>query len=98
MSTPETPGPDRRRPHPAPDPLGMTPGEKVMAEWEARHDVIARGGRAVPGAVQHYLSESHSRDACDRAASPPPAHPARAARPARHADERPTPWWLRPAR
>jgi hypothetical protein len=95
MSSSTTPDPDRRdRLHP--DPLTMTPGEKLMAEWEARHDVLARGARATPGAVQHYLSESHSREACDKAAEPP--HPHRA-RPHREPPPEPkTSWWLRPAR
>src|SRR3954447_8062847 len=79
MATSDSPQPvDPRRP----DPLTMTAAEKVMAEWEARHDVIARGSRATPGAIQHYLAESRSKEACDRAAElppprpPPPAHPA----------------------
>jgi hypothetical protein len=41
----------------------MTPGEKVAAEWEARHDVAARGHHADPAAVQHYLAESRTRQA-----------------------------------
>jgi hypothetical protein len=98
MSTPETTGTGRHRAHPAPAPVDMSPGEKLMCEWEARHDVVARGGRAAPGAVQHYLSETNSRDACERAATPPAPHRARAPRPAPHVEERPTPWWLRPAR
>jgi hypothetical protein len=40
----------------------MTAAEKVMAEWEARHDVAARGSRATPGAVQLYLAESRLRE------------------------------------
>jgi hypothetical protein len=59
-----------RRPHP--DPLTMTPAEKVIAEWEARHDVAARGSRAGSGTVQHYLSEARSRERCDEAARPRP--------------------------
>ncbi|MCZ2805307.1 hypothetical protein O2W18_09345 [Modestobacter sp. VKM Ac-2983] len=57
-----------RRPHP--DPLTMTPAEKVIAEWEARHDVAARGSRPTFGTVQHYLAETRSRERCDEAARP----------------------------
>ena len=51
----------------------MTTAEEVIAEWEARHDVAARGSRASFGSVQHYLSESRSRERCDEAARPRPA-------------------------
>jgi hypothetical protein len=92
MTSSATPDPiDRRHP----DPHTMTPGEKVMAEWEARHDVAARGSRAMPGSIQHYLSESHSREACERAAQPPPAHRERTVT---HEDEPKVWWWLRPPR
>ena len=66
-----TPTPHGRRP--APDPLTMTPAEKLIAEWEARHDVAARGRRATPGALQHSLAETRSRERCDEAARRPPA-------------------------
>ena len=65
-ATPE-PRPDRRHP----DPLTMTAAEKLICEWEARHDVAARGSRAVPGALQHYLSETRSRERCEEASRPP---------------------------
>ena len=60
---------DSDTPRPAPgektrrtsDPLQMTAAEKCMAEWEARHDVMARGRRGDPEAVQHYISASRSR-------------------------------------
>ena len=49
----------RTRPaRPAPDPLEMSAAEKCMAEWEARHDVSARGGRSSPEALQHYVARS----------------------------------------
>ena len=80
-----------------PDPLAMSPAEKAVCEWEARHDVAYRGHPALPGAVQHYLAGAHSREACDRAAQPPPG--AREHRPAREPAPGPrTPWWLRPVR
>lgn len=43
---------------PRPDPLQMTAAEKCMAEWEARHDVAARGRRGDPEALQHYVARS----------------------------------------
>jgi hypothetical protein len=46
---------------PKPDPLQMTAAEKCMAEWEARHDVRARGHRGDPEAVQHYIAGARSR-------------------------------------
>jgi hypothetical protein len=66
VTTPDAAGPvDRpRRPHP--DPLAMTPAEKVAAEWEARHDVAARGRHVSPDAVQHYLAESRTREPVHR--------------------------------
>ena len=59
--------------HRPPEPLAgagfMSPAEKLAAEWEARHDVAARGRRVDPAAaLQHYLSHSkceeqlHHRD------------------------------------
>ena len=36
----------------------MSPGEKVMAQWEAQHDVAARGYRCDPLGVQHQLSRA----------------------------------------
>jgi hypothetical protein len=72
MTSSATPDPNARRNRPHPDPLAMTPAEKVVAEWEARHDVAARGSRATPGAIQLYLAESRSRERCDEAARPRP--------------------------
>lgn len=63
MTASESTGPQDQRRHPAPDPLAMSPAEKVVAEWEARHDVAARGHRGTAGAVQHYLAESRTREA-----------------------------------
>lgn len=55
------------------DPLQMTEAEKRAAEWEARHDVAARGHRAGPDVLQHYFA--HER--LIHAAEPHPAggHP-----------------------
>lgn len=38
------------------DPLQMTEAEKRAAEWEARHDVAARGRREGAETVQHYVA------------------------------------------
>jgi len=56
---------------PSGEPLRMTEGEKRAAEWEARHDVAARGHRAGPDVLQHYFA--HER--LTHTAEP---HPARA--------------------
>jgi len=68
MTSPHAPEPTGRPAAPRPDPVAMTPGEKVAAEWEARHDVAARGRRSAPDGVQHYL-------AAHRAGATPPAAP-----------------------
>jgi len=47
-STP-TPGDDRQR-------WEMSPEEKLIAQWEAQHDVAARGSRCDPLGLQHQLS------------------------------------------
>ena len=78
MST-ETSTPRTRPARPAPDPLQMSPAEKCMAEWEARHDVSARGHRSTPEALQHYVARS-------RLSRPVRPHPATIPRPT--ADER----------
>jgi hypothetical protein len=82
MTSSATPGPTGRPSRrPAPDPLVMTAEEKAMCEWEARHDVAARGSRATPGDIALYLAQSRSRERCDEAARPRTEH-LRAARPA----------------
>ncbi|RBY81266.1 hypothetical protein DQ239_01230 [Blastococcus sp. TF02-09] len=58
----DTPRPTRSdKARAKPDPLQMTAAEKCMAEWEARHDVRARGHRGDPEAVQHYIAAARSR-------------------------------------
>jgi hypothetical protein len=56
----------------------MTPEEKAICEWEARHDVAARGSRATPGDIALYLAQSRSRERCEEAARPPRAAARRA--------------------
>jgi hypothetical protein len=47
----------------------MSEAEKRMAEWEARHDVAARGHRPAPDVLQHYLA--HERLVHERLAAEP---------------------------
>lgn len=55
---PQTP---EERPHRATaDPLQMSVAEKLACEWEARHDVAARGRLTAPAPVQHYLAHERS--------------------------------------
>lgn len=68
-----SPEASKSRMAPGSDPLQMTEAEKRVAEWEARHDVAARGRRAGPDVLQHYFA--HER--LTHAAGPHPgAHPA----------------------
>jgi hypothetical protein len=60
----------------APDPrtpAEMSVAEKLACEWEARHDVAARGRVADVAPVQHYLT--HTR--CDDELHRPARHEAR---------------------
>jgi hypothetical protein len=55
--------PVRRAPQRPEQFVDMSPAEKLMCEWEARHDVAARGRRVDPAAaLQHYLSHCRSED------------------------------------
>jgi hypothetical protein len=57
---PQTP---EGRPHRVPaDSLQMSVAEKLACEWEARHDVAARGRIADPAPVQHYLEHVRCED------------------------------------
>jgi hypothetical protein len=40
----------------------MTRDERVAAEWEARHDVAARGAQASSAGVQDYLRHRHAEE------------------------------------
>ncbi|MGY1753504.1 hypothetical protein [Blastococcus sp. SYSU D01042] len=60
---------------PPPDPLQMSAAEKVMAEWEARHDVAARGHRGSPEALQHYFDRSRLTPPPQPGTPPPAARP-----------------------
>jgi hypothetical protein len=76
MTSSTTPDPAGRRAgsRPAVTPVEMTAEEKAICEWEARHDVAARGSRPSMGSIQMYLAESRSRERCDDAARPRPEH------------------------
>jgi hypothetical protein len=64
----------------------MSPSEKLACEWEARHDVAARGRQADPAAaLLRYLT--HTRIDEERRHQDHPA-PDRAARSARRAAQR----------
>jgi hypothetical protein len=62
----------------------MTEAEKRMAEWEARHDVAARGHRAGPDVLQHYFAHEQLTHA-ERV--PAEAHPASPEQPAGRSGE-----------
>jgi hypothetical protein len=56
----------------------MSLAEKLAAEWEARHDVAARGRRIDPAAaLQHYMSHSRCEEQLHHRDHP---HPRRTAR------------------
>lgn len=67
MSTPTDDGPD---------PLAMTEQERWAAQYEAQHDVAARGRRPGSLDVAHYMSATRCHDA-----QLPPAHRHHAAAP-----------------
>ncbi|GAB3321889.1 hypothetical protein GCM10027451_43880 [Geodermatophilus aquaeductus] len=50
-----TPGDDRQR-------WEMSPEEKLIAQWEAQHDVAARGSRCDPLGLQHQLGRERLAD------------------------------------
>ncbi len=53
-----TPGDDRRR--------EMSPDEKLIAQWEAQHDVAARGHRGDPLGLQRSISRERLADCARR--------------------------------
>ena len=58
----------------------VSPSEKLMCEWEARHDVAARGRQVDPAAALHrYLTHTRIEEDLrhrDNSAAPVPARPA----------------------
>jgi hypothetical protein len=68
----------------------MPLAEKLACEWEARHDVAARGRLADPAPVQNYLTHARAEDHKH-------PHAARAPRPERRTGTAPSALsgWLR---
>ena len=62
MSIPESPTPEPRPGRAPANPPEMTLAEKLACEWEARHDVAARGRIADVAPVQHYLNHVRCED------------------------------------
>ena len=58
-----------------PDPLPMSMAEKLACEWEARHDVMARGGRlGDPAALAHYCTHARAENTLHGQAAHHPVH------------------------
>jgi hypothetical protein len=74
MTSSATPDPAGRAGRPTRAVHEMTAEEKAICEWEARHDVAARGSRATPGDIALYLAQSRSRELRDESARPRPQH------------------------
>jgi hypothetical protein len=69
-------------------PTALSPSEKLVCEWEARHDVAARGRRVDPAAALHrYLT--HTRLEEEKHHRERPAHPSTSLSPRRaeHPDD-----------
>jgi hypothetical protein len=65
----------------------FSPAEKLACEWEARHDVAARGRRADPAAaLRRYLAHARVEEELGHRDRPAHGSPA-PARGARHRDE-----------
>lgn len=56
------------------DPLQMSVAEKLACEWEARHDVAARGRVTHVAPVQHYLQHVRCDDSRHRRTAAHGAH------------------------
>lgn len=71
----------------APGSAVISPAEKIMCEWEARHDVAARGRIADPAAaLQRYLTRSRLEEERRHRESATPRPPAPGAHRAARAD------------
>jgi hypothetical protein len=63
MSAPERGGqPAGHRGRPAP--VEFSEAEKIMAQWEALHDIAAAGRRPTAAGVAQYLAHTRCVDAC----------------------------------
>jgi hypothetical protein len=89
------PGEDEERHEPSAAPPAMSAAEKLAVEWEARHDVTARGHHASPRAVQEYLSHARAEESRRHVPEPSPAAPEPAERTELPAPPRRQPSWLR---
>jgi hypothetical protein len=66
----------------------MSPAEKLMCEWEARHDVAARGRQVDPAAALHrYLTHTHMEEELRHRGQAAHRSKSLAALRARHQDE-----------
>jgi hypothetical protein len=67
---------------------GVSAAEKLACEWEARHDVAARGRRVDPAAALYrYLNARRVEEDLDHADASARRSPSAAARPARAQDD-----------
>ena len=86
MTAPGGRGPARGASSATPEPNPFAEAEKLMAEWEARHDLAASGRRPAGLGVSQYLAHERCTEACSTA-----GHPQRRARAEESArDRRPT--------
>jgi hypothetical protein len=64
----------------------ISPTESLLCEWEARHDVAARGRQVDPAALRRYLTRTHIEDQLRRRGQPAHRSDSAAAPRARHPD------------
>jgi hypothetical protein len=67
MTAPGRRGPARDPGSATPEPNPFAEAEKLMAEWEARHDVAASGRRIGGLGVSQYLAHERCTEACSTA-------------------------------
>jgi hypothetical protein len=74
-------GHTRGTPEHSTGPTAMSPSEKLACEWEARHDVAARGRQADPAAALYrYLTHTRLEEERRHQEHPAPGPSSRAAR------------------
>jgi hypothetical protein len=71
MSEPASPTPQQRTDEETVDPPQMSLAEKLACEWEARHDVSARGRIASMAPLQEYLTHARASDTLHATPRPP---------------------------
>ena len=62
MTEPARETPEERAHREPAGPPQMSLAEKLACEWEARHDVAARGRSLAPAPVQHYMTHTRCED------------------------------------